>query len=83
MRLEQQAVERRLIRPKKSTTFWGREFKPLFTDKYRGSSSEDEDDEEEAIRKGKAARRKLRQDKRADRNFMEQKIGSPSSSTKL
>jgi hypothetical protein len=76
-------VERRLIPQKKSTTFWGREFKPLFTDKYRGSSSEDEDDdEEENVRRGKAARRKLRQDKRADRSFMEKKIGSPSSSTK-
>lgn len=77
-RLENQAIESRLIRPKKSSTFWGREIRPLFMDKYRGSSSEEEDDDEEAnIKKGKEARRKLRQERRANNQFMQQKLASP------
>ena len=77
-RLESQAVENRLIRPKKSSTFWGREIRPLFMDKYRGSSSEEEEEDvDNNLRKGKEARRKLRQEKRADRNFMQSKLSSP------
>ena len=75
-RLEQQAVERNLIKPKKNTTFWGREFRPLFLDKFKGSSSEeDEADEDAQVRKGKEARRRLRREKRLDRTAMSQKLG--------
>lgn len=79
-RLEKRAVEQRLIAPKSNMTFWGREIKPLFMDKFRGSSSEEEDaDDEGNIRKGKEIRRKLRRERRADRAFMSQKLGSPTS----
>lgn len=77
-RLEKQAVERNLIAPKASMTFWGREIKPLFMDKYKGSSSEEEEaDEDGNARKAKETRRKLRRERRADRAFMSQKLGSP------
>jgi hypothetical protein len=77
-RLEKKAVEQHLLLPKNSTTFWGREIRPLFLSKYQGSSSEDEDgDEEGKLRKGKEARKKLRRARRDDKNFMAQKLGSP------
>ncbi|KAJ1439312.1 hypothetical protein B484DRAFT_415932 [Ochromonadaceae sp. CCMP2298] len=72
-RLEDRAVERELIPPKKNNTFWGRNFKPLFTDKYRGSS-EEEEDEEELVAKGKLARRRQRKDKRATKALMAQHL---------
>ena len=78
-RLEKQAVDRHLIAPKSNMTFWGREIKPLFTDKFKGSSSEEEEaDDEGNNRKAKETRRKLRRERRADRAFMSQKLGSPS-----
>ena len=63
---------------KKSSTFWGREIRPLFLKKYQGSSSEEEDADEDAkLRKGKEMRKKLRKARRADKNFMVEKLGSP------
>ena len=77
-KLEKKAVEQHLMVAKKSSTFWGREIRPLFMSKYQGSSSEEDDaDEETKLKRGKELRKKLRRERRADKNFMAQKIGSP------
>jgi hypothetical protein len=75
MRLEQQAAEVRLISPKKKSTFWEREIRPLFVARYKGSSSEEEDDDEAAnIAKGKEVRKKIRQQKRLEKSAMKEKL---------
>ena len=81
-KLEKKAIDQRLISPKKSSTFWGREIRPFFQDKYQGSSSEEEEEDEEGmVRKGKEMRRQLRREKRAEKAFISQKLNSPSSAT--
>ena len=76
-RLEKQAVDKNLISPKKNSTFWGREIRPLFLNQFHGSSSEDDDeDEEEMVRRGKELRKKQRREKRAEKALMNLKLAA-------
>ena len=72
--LQQKAVERRLLPPKR-TSFYRRQLRPFFVHRFKGSSSEEEEaDEEMQRRRGKQARRAKRQAQKAEQQFMRSKI---------